>query len=75
MPFTIICCDIELKHYLQILVNKHEKNAQVMLGVLDMLTKITFPILLINKPIFLGGKTILNLNFEVVFLTNYKTCI
>ena len=55
MPFTIICCDIELKHYLQILVNKHEKNAQVMLGVLDMLTKITFPILLINKPILLGS--------------------
>ena len=34
MSFTIIFCDIELEHYLQILVNKHLKHTQGMLGVL-----------------------------------------
>ena len=55
MSFTIIYCDIELEHYLQILVNKHGKLAQGMLGVLDMITKITFPTLLINKLILVGS--------------------
>ena len=73
MSFTIRYCDIELEHYLQILVNKYEKFAQGMLRVLDMIPQITFPILLINKLILLGssyshvsGEIILNLNFEVV---------
>ena len=44
---------IELEHYLQILVNKRGKFVQGMLGVSDIITVITFPILLINKVIFL----------------------
>ena len=39
----MIYCDIKLEHYLQILVNKHGKLAQGMLGVLAMITKIIFP--------------------------------
>ena len=49
MSFTIKYCDIELEDYWQIPVNKLEKCAQGMLGVLDMITKLTLPILLINK--------------------------
>ena len=37
MSFTIRYCDIELEHHLQILVNKYEKFAQDMLGVLAVL--------------------------------------
>ena len=75
MSFTIIYCDIELEHYLQILVNKHGKLAQGMLGVLDMITKITFPTLLINKLILVGSsqwEKNVELNFEVVFLKTIK---
>ena len=46
-----------------------------MLGVLDMITKLTLPILLINKLILRGSsrkKKILNLNFEVVILNTIK---
>ena len=39
----------ELEDYWQIPVNKLWKYAQAMLGVLDMITKLTLPILLINK--------------------------
>ena len=35
MSFTIRSCDIELEHYLQILVNKYGKFAQDMLRVYD----------------------------------------
>ena len=47
--YTKIYCDIELDDYLQILVNKHGKLGESMLGVLDIITKFTFPALLINK--------------------------
>ena len=46
-----------------------------MMGVLDMIIKLTAPILLINKLILRGSswrKKILSLNFEVVFLTTIK---
>ena len=46
-----------------------------MLGVLDMIPKLTLPMLLINKLVLRGSsrrKKILNLNFEVVFLKTIK---
>ena len=49
MSFTIKYCDIELEDYWQIPVNKLCKCAEGMLGVLDMITKLTLPILLTNK--------------------------
>ena len=49
MSFTINYCDIELEEYWQIPVNKLLKCAQGMLGVSDMITKLTLPILLINN--------------------------
>ena len=53
MLFTIKYCDIELEdYYWQIPVNKLSKCAQGMLGVLDMITKLNLPILLINKLIY-----------------------
>ena len=48
MSFTITYCDIELEQYLQIPVNKYRKFAQGMLGFLEI-------IFLISFPIFLGG--------------------
>ena len=69
MLFTINYRDIELEDYWQIPINKPFKCAQGMLGVLDMITKLTLPILLINK---LLREKILNLNFEVVFLKTLK---
>ena len=61
---------------MQILVHKLVKFAQGILRVLDMITKITFPILLLNKLFFnseaLNNKTVLNLNFEIIFLKTIK---
>ena len=51
MQFTIKNYDIELEHYLQIPVNKLSKCAHGMLGVLEMITKLTLPIFLIIKRI------------------------
>ena len=55
MSFTIKYCDIELEDYWQIPVNKLWKYAQGMLGVLNVITKLTLPILLINKLILRGS--------------------
>ena len=46
MSFTIKYCDIEFEDYWQIPVNKLWKCAQGMLGVLDMITKLTLSKLL-----------------------------
>ena len=46
-----------------------------MLGVLDMITKLTLPILLITKLILRGSsqrKKIFNINFDIVFLKTIK---
>ena len=68
-------CDIELEDYWQIPV-KLWKCAQGMLGVLDMITKLTLRILLINKLILRGSSWREKiLNFDVVFLKTIKHAI
>ena len=72
MSFTIRYCDIELEHYLQILVNKYEKFAQGIAGSLRYASSNYFSNI-IDKQIYYTLKLSVMLvgkqekNFEVVF--------
>ena len=74
MSFTIRFLILSLKT-----IGKYQlTNLENMLRVLDMIIKLTLPILLINKLFFtrkLFQEKILNLNFEVVFLKTIKDAL